>query len=648
MKPISLFGDAPEQKSGAISDNVRVKSRPGFVPGSSSYEAYYGLVEPPFSLTPGLRFTYNSHSHATALSQLRQALDRREGLVVVTGEVGTGKTMLCRALIQDTNPTTRTSLVLDPCQSAEEILEHVLTDFGVMNEEIGSVGRLVPQVPRHQMLILLQRFLASLIPQRGRAVIVIDEAQHLRPEVLEQIRLWSNFETSDTKLLQIVLAGQSELDEVLRRPEMRQIQQRITRRCELTPLTHAEVAEYIEHRLWVARGFIIDPPAPDALVEYGGEAHPPVRFTPAAAQAVASISGGIPRLVNLLCDRALEVGCEQQADNIDPRIVNVAASRLNLVKEQKEQKQHQEETAPPRMVWQIPAFPRLTSRMGMAAAAILLLAGGAAATRALPLNAPAPIAAPVESQPPAKPAETLQSQNVLTMTVATFRSEQRAQSIVASLVADGYPAFVRREPGGASYRLFVGPYVSAEAGAAARKALAAHDVEGTEIQVDNVQAGFSADVRYEKRSAPVPRASVPRPAAKGPTDSLPPQASVSPAADASASAKASADKPEDTAYEAVVNPAIERFERLAPFLMSAAASPSAPVLKALEDTLTTLSQSVSGMDVPTESRYTHQMLTSAISMATVAVNPGFAGNRTDQTRQALDALAEAKRKSEVR
>jgi type II secretory pathway predicted ATPase ExeA len=593
----------------------------------SSYEAYYGLVEPPFSLTPGLRFAYNSHSHATALSQIRQALERREGLMVVTGEVGTGKTMLCRALVQDANPSTFVSLVLDPCQSAEEILEHVLTDFGVMNEEIGSVGRLVPQVPRHQMLILLQRFLASLIPVRGRAVIVIDEAQHLRPEVLEQIRLWSNFETNDTKLLQIVLAGQSELDEILRRPEMRQIQQRITRRCELTPLSQTEVAEYIDHRLWVARGFIIDAPASDMLVGRGGEeAHPPVRFTPAASQSVASITGGIPRLVNLLCDRALEVGCEQEADNIDQWVVDVAARRLNLSTPEAVETAE----AVPETARRLPAigFPQLTARTGLAAAAILLLVVGAALWRGLPLSASAAAADVAEAKRPTAAPETLQTQNVLTLTVATFRSEQRAKAVAASLASEGYPAFTRREPGGASYRLFVGPYVTPEAGQAARRALAAHDVEGTEIQVDNVHAGFSADVRYAKPPAQAPRPAVVPKAA--------PQSSVEPEAPASPQAVV----PET--YRTIVDPAIDRLERLAPFLVSAAASPSAPVLKALEETLTTLGQSVAAADVPTESRQAHQLLTSAISMAATAVNAGFQGDRAAQTRHALAMLAEVK------
>jgi general secretion pathway protein A len=184
-----------------------------------TYETYYGFAEPPFSLTPGLRFAYRSHAYTSALNEVRLALERREGLIVLSGEIGMGKTMLCRALLQESDIHTFVSLILDPCLSAEEMLAQILDDFGVLDRD-QRPGRSVVPAPRHQMLLMLQRFLASLLPLGARAVVVIDEAQHLHPAVLEQIRLWSNFETEDTKLLQIVLAGQPELDELLQRREM--------------------------------------------------------------------------------------------------------------------------------------------------------------------------------------------------------------------------------------------------------------------------------------------------------------------------------------------------------------------------------------------------------------------------------------------
>lgn len=563
-----------------------------------SYESYYGLVEPPFSLAPGLRFTYNSASHRTALADVRQSLERREGLIVVTGEVGTGKTVLCRSLVQDKTPGSIASLVLDPCLSAEEILENVLTDFGVMNEEIGSVGRLAPQVPRHQMLVLLQRFLASLIAKRGRAVIVIDEAQHLRPEVLEQIRLWSNFETNDTKLLQIVLAGQSELDDILRRPEMRQIQQRISRRCELTPLSPAEVEEYIDHRLWVARGFVID---------QGGEAPPArVRFSPAAAAAVAAISGGIPRVVNLLCDRALEVGCERQAPHIDPSAVALAAERLNLAPAAAGPE------TPARRVW---GRPRISRRVAWGASAALLLVSVPFAWRAIPASAAAPVvdarpAPPVETVP-----ETLSSQQVLKVTVVSFTNEARASSIATSLARDGYPAFVRREARTGAHEVIVGPYVTDAAADAARRALASLGVEGRELDLDNDDAMFSADVKYAK-PAPVQREP------EAPRQTPVPR--------------------EEPAPQADLRPAMDRLDQLAPFLMSAATSPSAPVLKALEESLTTLGDSVAVAEVPARSKDAHDLLTSAISVARTALKPEYDGDRAAQARQALVLLDRAR------
>jgi hypothetical protein len=474
------------------------------------------------------------------------------------------------------------------------------------------------------MLILLQRFLASLIPVRGRAVIVIDEAQHLRPDVLEQIRLWSNFETNDTKLLQIVLAGQSELDEVLRRPEMRQIQQRVSRRCELTPLSRDEVAEYIDHRLWVARGFVLDA---------GDVSTPPVRFTPTASSAVAAISGGIPRLVNLLCDRALEIGCEQQVEHVDRVHVDLAARRLGLEAPAAAEPEPEPAATPAPRNWPLPPF---TPRLAAAAAGVaVLLVGAPLAWTSLPgtnegARAEAGAAPVAAATVPAE--ETLQTQAVLKVTVATFANEARAQAIAASLTADGYPAFTRKEPGGNSYRLFVGPYVSADAGEAARRALEAQGVSGTEMALDNQHVGFSADVRYSRP---------PRAVSRTPTSIDEPR--VDPVAPEPASPAAPAAPP----YDAAVRPAVDRLERLAPFLISATTSPSAPVLKALEDTLATLNQSVATIAVPEESRPTHDLLTSAISVAMRAVTADYAGDRAAQARQAV-ALFEQFKSQAVR
>ena len=437
----------------------------------ASYEAYYGLAEPPFSLSPTPRFAFHSGSYATALDEVRRSLDRREGFIVITGEVGTGKSMLCRAAMQESGTNTFVSLILDPCVTAEELLAQVLSDFGVLDRDARSPRRVVP-APLHQLIVVLQRFLTSLAPLGGRAVVIIDEAQHLHPVLLEQLRLWSNLDGDGPPLLQIVLSGQPELDTLLGRPEMRQVRQRVSRRCVLTGLEQNEVAEYIEHRLTVARGpDTREEPGPAGVLTQGEFWR--VRFSASAVRTVAAISQGVPRLVNLLADRALEVGCERQARTIDTRIVREAARRLNL---------------------QPTGIPRWQMQVAAAAAVVLLLAGGvswkAIAQRSQPEEAPAAIvstAAPaIEPTPEIR---TLDIRDSVNVTIATLRSEQRAAAVAAQLVEAGFPAFTRRHSDGVSHQVIVGPYVSPEEAAAAQRALEAQGVTGTNVRLENTMAG---------------------------------------------------------------------------------------------------------------------------------------------------------------
>ena len=436
----------------------------------ASYEAYYGLAEPPFSLSPAVRFAFRSGSYAAAFDEASRALDRREGFIVITGEVGTGKSMLCRAAMQARGANTFVSLILDPCVTAEELLAQVLSDFGVLDRDTRSPRRVVP-APLHQLIVVLQRFLTSLVPLDGRAVVIIDEAQHLHPVLLEQLRLWSNLDGDGPPLLQVVLSGQPELDTLLGRPEMRQVRQRVSRRCELTPLEPREVAEYIEHRLTVARGPMDErqEPGPAGVLTQGDFWR--VRFSPSAVRTVAAISQGVPRVVNLLADRALEVGCERQSRTIDTRIVREAARRLNL---------------------QPAGIPRVQLQIAAAAAVVLLLAGGfgwkAIAQRSEAQAAtPAP-AASVEAQAPPE-IRTLDVRESMSITIATLRSEQRAAAVAAQLVEAGFPAFTRRDPGGTSHQVIVGPYVSAEEAAAAQRALQAQGVTGATVRLENTMAG---------------------------------------------------------------------------------------------------------------------------------------------------------------
>jgi general secretion pathway protein A len=437
----------------------------------ASYETYYGLAEPPFSLSPTPRFAFHSGSYATAFEQVRRALERREGFIVITGEVGTGKSMLCRAAMQDSGSNTFVSLILDPCVTAEELLAQVLSDFGVLDRDTRSPRRLVP-APLHQLIVVLQRFLTSLAPLGGRAVVIIDEAQHLHPVLLEQLRLWSNLDGDGPPLLQVVLSGQPELDTLLARPEMRQIRQRVARRCELTGLKSDEVAEYIEHRLSVARGpDTQEEPGPAGVLTQGEFWR--VRFSPSAVRTVAALSQGVPRLVNLLADRALEVGCERQSRTIDTRFVRDAARRLNL---------------------QPAGIPRWQMQVAAAAAVILLLAGGvgwkAIAQRSQSQDVAPKVADAVDAVPqPVPEIRTLDLRESVTVTVATLRSEQRAAAVAAQLVEAGFPAFTRRHPDGVSSQVIVGPYVSPEEAGAAQRALEAQGVTGTNVRLENTMAG---------------------------------------------------------------------------------------------------------------------------------------------------------------
>ena len=275
------------------------------------YEQYYGFVQPPFTLTPDPRFLYRSESHEEAITLLQQAIRRKEGFIVLTGDIGTGKTTTCRALLEQLDASVFTSLILNPFLSVEELLREVLLDFGVVSREGVRSGR-ISTASKHELISTLHDFLLSLMPIHGSAVLIIDEAQHLSPQVLEQIRIISNLETNESKLLQIVLVGQLNLLDVLAAAEMRQLNQRISIRAALKPLNREEVEAYIAHRLWVARGSTA------------------VSFEPAALDRVHAYTGGVPRIINLLCDRSLMQSAQMRVSRVTPAIIDEAAGGLGL------------------------------------------------------------------------------------------------------------------------------------------------------------------------------------------------------------------------------------------------------------------------------------------------------------------------------
>jgi general secretion pathway protein A len=275
------------------------------------YEEFFGFTEKPFSLTPDPKYLYRSETHANALELLQYAIRRREGFVVVTGDIGTGKTTLCRALLEQIDRRTFTALVLNPFLSEEDLLKLILQDFGVVSREDVKAGRLAG-VSKQELIDTLYDFLLGLLPLQASAVLIIDEAQNLPLQVLEQLRILSNLETDKEKLLQIVLVGQLNLQTVLRSPELRQLDQRVSIRYELKPLTSEETSEYVAHRLHVAGGV-------------SG-----INFTAKAIGAVHNYSSGVPRLINLICDRSLLGAYSARAGRVTPDLVERAAQTLDL------------------------------------------------------------------------------------------------------------------------------------------------------------------------------------------------------------------------------------------------------------------------------------------------------------------------------
>ena len=254
-------------------------------PGSLTYEPYFGLREKPFSLSSDPRFFFSQSSHGTTFDTLAAGIRRREGLLVLTGEVGTGKTTLCQAVLQSLDQKTFAALVPDPFVSREDLLKTLLVDFGVVSVDDIRSGRL-RGASRTDLSYPLYEFLTSLQPLKAFAVVMIDEAQNLNAELLEEIRILSDLENGQ-KLLEVVLIGQPELRSLLATTALRQLSQRVSIRCELGPLAPADIARYVSHRLTVA----------------GNDGR--VHFTDAAIEFVSAASNGNPRVINLVCDRAL-------------------------------------------------------------------------------------------------------------------------------------------------------------------------------------------------------------------------------------------------------------------------------------------------------------------------------------------------------
>ena len=264
------------------------------------YLDYYGLVEAPFDISPNPRFLFYSVKHREAFNHLLYGIQERKGFVQLTGEVGAGKTTLCRALLEHLDARFSTALILNPVMSPSELLKAIAIEFGLAVRGLDHL----------ETLALLNQFLLRQAEKGQEAVLLIDEAQDLTDELLEQIRLLSNLETATRKLLQIVLVGQPELRERLNNPRLRQLRQRITIRYHLLSLDRLEVVRYIQHRLQLS----------------GANGAP--FFTQPALWRVFRYSQGIPRMVNAICDKALLAGFVEQRERINFRMVGRAVREL--------------------------------------------------------------------------------------------------------------------------------------------------------------------------------------------------------------------------------------------------------------------------------------------------------------------------------
>lgn len=263
------------------------------------YAAYFGLRENPFTLSPQPGYLFLSEQHRDALNYLIYGIKEKKGFVLISGGIGTGKTTLCRTLLNLLDASVETALIFNTAISDMELLEAVVTEFGI--DVSGGAGT------KKAYVDALNAFLLANFSAGKNAVLLIDEAQNLSHGVLEQIRMLSNLETEKEKLLQIILIGQPELKAALALPALRQLNERITVRYELRPLSQGEVATYIHHRLSVA----------------GGPGN--IQLTAGAYRQVYYFSEGIPRRINALCDRALLIAYTKNTSRIDGKMIRLAA-----------------------------------------------------------------------------------------------------------------------------------------------------------------------------------------------------------------------------------------------------------------------------------------------------------------------------------
>lgn len=265
------------------------------------YTEFYQFKESPFNITSDPSFFFGSAVHEEAFSNILYGIVSRKGIIVMTGEIGTGKTTLCRALLNRLDSKIKTAFILNPSFSDVQLFQLILRDLGIANHKTNDKLELIES---------LNTFLLDQSSMGNNVAIIIDEAQSLDVHQLEQIRLLSNLETEKHKLLQILLVGQPELFDKLKLPELKQLNQRVSVRYHITPLQSADVKNYIQHRLKTAGSLST------------------IQFTDDAFEAVYLYSKGVPRLINVICDRALLAGFVKDSFVINADIIHQAAREV--------------------------------------------------------------------------------------------------------------------------------------------------------------------------------------------------------------------------------------------------------------------------------------------------------------------------------
>jgi general secretion pathway protein A len=264
------------------------------------YKTFYGLKENPFSVTSDPHFFYQSRQHREAFASLVYGIKERKGFIEITGEIGTGKTTLCRALLNELDANTKTAFILNPRLSEIQFIRAIIEDFGI----------LVKKDSKFEMIKSLNAFLIEQLSSGNNVVLIIDEAQNLKNNLLEEVRLLSNLETEKEKLFQIVLVGQPELKKKLFSPDLEQLRQRIAIRYHMLPLEQNDISGYIQHRLKVAGS------AGDIV------------FGEDAVDELYNYSKGVPRLINIVCDRAMLLGYVQEMKIFNRDIVSRAIAEI--------------------------------------------------------------------------------------------------------------------------------------------------------------------------------------------------------------------------------------------------------------------------------------------------------------------------------